>query len=120
MSCHPGGVLFLHILEMEKNITDSIPQTTPGVATQKLLDYGWIQSLWLRTFFLSPSQGAFTSLFCLTSPLVKEQAAVYRGAYLVPFGRVVPPVPKARDVALQRKLWELSEEIVGEVRGLRA
>lgn len=91
-----------------------------GVATQKLLDYGWIQSLWLRTFFLSPSQGAYTSLFCLTSPLVKDQPEVYRGAYLVPFGRVVPPVPKARDVALQRKLWELSEEIVSDAREVKA
>lgn len=32
----------------------------------------------------------------------------------MPFGKVGKPVDKAEDVALQRKLWEITEEVVRE------
>lgn len=66
----------------------------------------------VKTLLLTPSKGAYTSVFALTSPEIKKNPKDWEGAYLVPFGRKKDAVPRACDILTQRKLWEVTEEIV--------
>lgn len=68
------------------------------------LDWGinWVGKRWL----LTPEEGARTSLHVATSPALRATTGRY-------FSRVreAKPCPLARDPALARQLWELSEEL---------
>ncbi|KZO91910.1 NAD-P-binding protein [Calocera viscosa TUFC12733] len=66
-------------------------------------------------FFLTPLQGALTSLFAATSPQVLEDRDKYRGAYLVPYGKLAKVSDKAADAAMAGRLWELSEQAMKEI-----
>lgn len=84
-----------------------------------MLKYGVIISAIVKTLWLSPAQGALTSLFALTSPEVRTSKQ-YCGAYLHPYGKVVKPeFAQATEPAFARELWELTEQIVAE-GGLKA
>nr|CRX79016.1 hypothetical protein [Leucosporidium scottii] len=84
-----------------------------------LLKYGVIISAIVKTLWLSPAQGALTSLFALTSPEIRASNK-YRGAYLHPYGKIAEPeFAPATDPAFARELWELTEQIVAE-GGLKA
>ncbi|ORY78896.1 hypothetical protein BCR35DRAFT_332227 [Leucosporidium creatinivorum] len=85
-----------------------------GVATDGLLQYGVVISAIVKTLWLSPAQGALTSLLALTSPEVRANKK-YRGAYLHPYGKIVKPeFAPATDPGFARELWELTEQIVAE------
>lgn len=116
VSLHPGGVA-----------TGALESSTPigpvfTVSLSRadgLLQYGTIISAVVKTFWLSPAQGALTSLLALTSPKVRASKK-YRGAYLHPYGKIVKPeFAPATDPAFARELWELTEQIVAE-GGLKA
>ena len=66
----------------------------------------------LRPFFLTPAQGATTAIWLATAP---ELAGLTGGYYY----RKKPAKPSrlASDPALQAKLWEVSETLVGETFG---
>jgi len=61
-----------------------------------------------RPFMLTPDQGARTSIFLASSPDVDGVT----GRYFVRC-RVEAPSSAARDLGAARRLWELSEEMVG-------
>lgn len=84
------------------------------ISVDKLLVYGWFVSTVLQTFAYTPAQGALTTLFALTNPVVKKDAKKYNGKYLEPFDKVTPPSAIGADIAVARKLWELSEEFVAK------
>lgn len=69
---------------------------------------------WLLNYFaLSPTQGSYTTLFAGTSPKIKADAERFKGAYIVPFGRVEKGGSMSRDVAgLGKDLWKCSEELM--------
>jgi hypothetical protein len=60
-----------------------------------------------RPFLASPEKGARTSIHVAASP----DLAGVTGRYFKD-RRPVAPAPFARDEALQRRLWELSERLV--------
>jgi hypothetical protein len=68
----------------------------------------------IRTLFLTPSQGSLTSLFALTSPLVRAEATTYKGSYLVPFGATGELSELGKNEPEGRKLWEMSEKILAD------
>uniref|UniRef100_K7FKK4 Dehydrogenase/reductase 13 n=1 Tax=Pelodiscus sinensis TaxID=13735 RepID=K7FKK4_PELSI len=61
---------------------------------------------WL--FFRDPADGAQTSLYCAS----QEGIEMFSGRYFVDC-QVKDPWPQARDDAMAKKLWEVSERMVG-------
>ncbi len=84
----------------------------PGaVGTRLGQNNGWIGRVatgLLRPFFLTPEQGAETSLYLATAP---ELAGV-SGRYYAK-KREREPAPHARDAIAAKRLWEESERMVG-------
>ncbi|ORY27906.1 NAD-P-binding protein [Naematelia encephala] len=76
------------------------------------------RSLWFLYFvpkswvFYTPLQGASASLFAAASPIVRENSALYRGAYLTSFGKISKPSQLGQDNQLARHLWATSEAVV--------
>ncbi|KAF9486147.1 NAD(P)-binding protein [Pholiota conissans] len=68
----------------------------------------------VNLFFVSPDVGAYNSCFAAASPLVKAEPEKYRGAYLVPTGKVKLEGENARNEALQEEIWESTVRILGE------
>ena len=74
-------------------------------------DAGRVLSLGLklaRWWFLSPEQGAATSIYLAASPEVEGKTGGYYARR-----RLQQPAPAARDDAAARRLWEVSEELLG-------
>lgn len=63
-------------------------------------------------FCVTPFQGEFTSLFAATSAEVAANRKKYKGAYLVPYGKISSVTKEARDLVLAKTLWETSEKVV--------
>lgn len=66
----------------------------------------------MKLVTLTPSQGAYSSLFAVASPIVAADPEQYKGNTVVPFGQIKSLSAFSDDVALQKKLWELTEEVV--------
>lgn len=85
----------------------------PGVvATQSSLNMLWFISWLSFAWDITPVNGAASSLFAATSPLVRANADVYRGAYLAPFGVLGESSEVSQNPELGKKLWEASEKVV--------
>ncbi|KZT55551.1 NAD(P)-binding protein [Calocera cornea HHB12733] len=107
--------------ELQKRLdADGVPIITlavhPGsVATEgskKFMGFLFPIAEW---FFLTPLQGALTSLFCATSPKVLAEKNKYKAAYVVPYGQIGKESDKAKDVEMAGRLWALSEQAVKEI-----
>lgn len=85
----------------------------PGVVASNFTDNmpGWLQPLmgFFRIFMLSPDKGAETSVFLATSPKVADVT----GEYFVK-KKITKTSPAAKDRALAKKLWQVSEDLVQE------
>ncbi|KAI0360523.1 NAD-P-binding protein [Trametes cingulata] len=63
--------------------------------------------------FLTPTEGAYASVFAAASPRVKEERDKYKGAYLVPPGKIeTPPAPQAENKELAEELWATTEAVL--------
>lgn len=65
-------------------------------------------ALLLRPFMLTPEQGGRFIVELAMDPALAEVSGRYFEQ-----GRMVPPAPLAQDPALARRLWEISEQLVG-------
>lgn len=70
---------------------------------------GKIAMTLLRPFFLTPEQGARTSVYLATAP----EVAAHRGEYFIKC-KPAQPKPWARDDAAAERLWRLSEQLLAE------
>jgi hypothetical protein len=61
---------------------------------------------------LSPLEGAMTSLFAATHPIVWTERGKFKGAYLMPYGVVESPSEDATNPRLAEELWNTSEAVV--------
>ena len=61
----------------------------------------------VKPFMLTPEQGARTQIFLASAPEVEGVT----GGYFIRKKQGTPPA-QARDSAVRRKLWELSEQLV--------
>ena len=67
----------------------------------------------LRWIFVSPTEGAYASVFAAASPVVKAERDRYKGAWLEPPGKLVtPPTSHAEDKELAEELWKTTETIL--------
>ena len=58
----------------------------------------------MSTLAFTPDHGAYNSCFAAASPLVRKSADEYKGAYLIPVGKIVEPAANAKDVGMQDAL----------------
>jgi hypothetical protein len=72
--------------------------------------------VFLRRFAVLPDQGARTSLFAAASPVVRADPEAYRGAYIVPYGKVEKLNIHARNPQLAEDLWKVSEIALADFR----
>lgn len=80
----------------------------PGVVATELLLAGFPPLRLVRRFMRTPEQGAATAVHLASDP----SAAPFTGEYFFD-SRPVTPSPQATDDESARRLWELSEEMVG-------
>ncbi|PPQ92074.1 hypothetical protein CVT25_007099 [Psilocybe cyanescens] len=62
---------------------------------------------WL--FFKPQDEGAYNSCFAAASPVVRQEEEKYKGAYLMPVGRITDPARVALNEDVQDDLWETTE-----------
>jgi NAD(P)-dependent dehydrogenase (short-subunit alcohol dehydrogenase family) len=63
-------------------------------------------------FFDNPDKGAYTSAFAAASEEVAKQRDKYKGAYLMPVGKVAEPTNMARNEELSKELWDSVENFL--------
>ena len=100
ITLHPGGTL-----------SEGLAETFPGIFPRILRP---IVSLGLRLAAYTPTQGAYNSTFAAASPKVRQEAAIYNGAFLVPGQKLGKPSKLACDEKLAKDLWELQESVLKE------
>lgn len=99
-----GNVLFTYELaERLKGSVITVNCLHPGVVATKLLDAGWGWSSGLTS-----AQGAALPVYLATSPEVEHISGLYFESRL-PGGAS----PKANDMSLRRKLWDISAQLCG-------
>lgn len=99
-----GNVLFTYELaERLKGSGITVNCLHPGVVATKLLDAGWGWSSGLTS-----AQGAALPVYLATSPEVEHISGLYFESRL-PGGAS----PKANDMSLRRKLWDISAQLCG-------
>ena len=65
----------------------------------------------LLPLFTTPiAQAGDPSVFAAAAPAVRAHADAYKGAYLVPVGKIAPPSADAMDARLAQELWATSEK----------
>ncbi|KAG8883319.1 hypothetical protein FRB98_003165, partial [Tulasnella sp. 332] len=100
ISLHPGGVS-----------TDFI-QSMRTSSTMGYILYSIVKTLGL---FVTPAQGAYTSLFAATSPQIHSDKRKYAGVYLVPNGVLAEPSKEARDPVAAQDSWATSEMVASSL-----
>ncbi|KAH9477399.1 Short-chain dehydrogenase [Psilocybe cubensis] len=65
-------------------------------------------------FFKGPEEGAYNSALAAASPIVRQCADKYKGAYLYPVGRIISPAPATMSTQVQDDLWETTEKYLRE------
>lgn len=67
--------------------------------------------IFLMRYLLPPvSRSGDASVFAAASPEVRKRAGEFKGAYLMPVGKITPPSADAQNPQLARELWETSEK----------
>ncbi|KZT31947.1 NAD(P)-binding protein [Sistotremastrum suecicum HHB10207 ss-3] len=99
ISLHPGSVSTPGALE---GIKDSLPFPS------------FFQTL-VSLIFKTSSTGALTSAFAAGSPVIRQEPAKYKAAYLVPYGKLGEKRPEAKSEALAKDLWNTTEKFVAEI-----
>ncbi|PCH41725.1 NAD(P)-binding protein [Wolfiporia cocos MD-104 SS10] len=68
-----------------------------------------------NTFFTSPSKGAYSTAFAAAAPIVRTQAEEYRGAYIVPPGKIGKASRRVEDRELAKELWDTTERTLADI-----
>ena len=103
-SVHPGGIM----TELQRDLAD-----------EEMRAMGWFnEDGTTKDVFKTVEQGASTTLWAATSPLLEDRGGVYCedcniGALNPPEGVFYGVQPHIRDAQTAQKLWTLSEEITG-------
>ncbi|KAF8150190.1 hypothetical protein B0H34DRAFT_732947 [Crassisporium funariophilum] len=109
-----ANILFSNRLQRDLASTPivciSVHPGTVNSAFHTRVSFGRLTHLLTWLFFKHPDEGALTSVFAAASPLVNETPEKYKGAYLVPVGKITQAAENARKVHLQDELWETTEK----------
>ncbi|TFK39293.1 hypothetical protein BDQ12DRAFT_712384 [Crucibulum laeve] len=80
-----------------------------------LLPYPWISKILLRFLAKTPDEGAWNSCFAAGSPDIKEHSEKYKGAFLMPVGKITPPSANAQKEELGEDLWKTTEDYLNSL-----
>jgi NAD(P)-dependent dehydrogenase (short-subunit alcohol dehydrogenase family) len=69
----------------------------------------------MKLFFTNPNEGSHTSVIAAASPDVRENADMYKGAYLEPVGKVTHPSKVAQNAELSHELWATAETFLSNI-----
>ncbi|KAF8880457.1 hypothetical protein CPB84DRAFT_1687570 [Gymnopilus junonius] len=109
-------ILFSNALQRKLAPTSIICITLhPGIVNTSLashLSYPRIAGFLTWVFFKAPDEGAYNTCFAAASPIVRESADEFKGAYLVPVGKKVDTSPIAQKVDVQDDLWKTTEDYI--------
>ncbi|MFW6412593.1 MAG: SDR family NAD(P)-dependent oxidoreductase, partial [Oceanicaulis sp.] len=102
-SVHPGGIM----TDLQRDLEN-----------EEMRQLGWVDAQGrLNEVFKTPEQGASTTVWAATSPLLEDRGGVYcedcNIAAPAQEGRFAGYRPHIRDRETARRLWRLSEEITG-------
>ncbi|KDQ54353.1 hypothetical protein JAAARDRAFT_209454 [Jaapia argillacea MUCL 33604] len=113
-----ANVLFTRELQKRVDATGApiiVTSVHPGfIGTEshiniwKSFHMGWFPNL-LGT---PPSEGAYNSVFAAVSPVVRSKPAEFRGAYLMPVGKISNPSKLAQSDELAKELWDTTERVL--------
>ncbi|KAG8734641.1 hypothetical protein FRC10_011598 [Ceratobasidium sp. 414] len=116
VSLNPGAVTTgaYRLLAIDPEITDisSLSQDGSLAAVANIPIFGPVAGVIAKLVFAHPAEGALTSIFAATNPVVRTEPEKYKGKYLTPVGKVTTPSKLAQDVELSKRLWDLSERVV--------
>jgi NAD(P)-dependent dehydrogenase (short-subunit alcohol dehydrogenase family) len=92
----------LHIISVSLH-----PGGARGVRTDSALGVlaGFMKFI-MRRIMISEDEGSFTSLFAATAKEIRDKPDLYRGKFLVPFGKVAPPHPVTENERQIQGLWD--------------
>ncbi|KAF9454438.1 NAD(P)-binding protein [Macrolepiota fuliginosa MF-IS2] len=76
----------------------------------------WI-IVWIFTkvAFSPPGKGAMNSLYAAASPEVKASAKTFKGAHLLPVGKITKPSKYAADERLAKELYDTTLDVLEEI-----
>ncbi|KAF9235465.1 NAD(P)-binding protein [Melanogaster broomeanus] len=80
----------------------------------QLRRFSWLVEIIVYPIFVHPDVGAYTSAIAAASPEVVQNRNEYRGAYLVPVGKLKQASDTARDEGLAKEMWETIEGFLVE------
>jgi NAD(P)-dependent dehydrogenase (short-subunit alcohol dehydrogenase family) len=80
----------------------------------QLQKFSWLVDIIAYPFFVHPDVGGYTSAIAAASPEVAQNRDKYKGAYLVPVGKLRQPSDAARDEGLAKEMWETIEGFLAE------
>lgn len=80
--------------------------------TSKIPILGPLAGFFASYLLSSVPDGAYTSVFVAANPIVRAEPGIYKGKYLVPFGKIGVPSPLGQDTNLAKQLWTLSETVI--------
>lgn len=100
----------------------SISVNPGGVATDTVLEnmgsvflIGFILRWLVAKFAKTPLDGANSALYAATSPEILKKATVWKGAYVLPIGKIAEASKDAQDAVLAERFWRTSDEISDEI-----
>ena len=67
-----------------------------------------------NAFFTSPEKGAYSTVFAAASPAVREDPK-YKGAYIVPPGKLGSVYAPCDNPELGKELYETTEKILADI-----
>jgi hypothetical protein len=112
----------LYACELQRRLdTEASPITVislhPGAVNTfsrkpQLQKISWLVDILVYPFFVHPDVGGYTSAIAAASPDVAQNRDKYKGAYLVPVGKLQKPTEMARDEGLAKELWETIESFL--------
>ncbi|OLN85423.1 putative oxidoreductase C736.13-like protein 8 [Colletotrichum chlorophyti] len=77
-----------------------------GVDSEGCKDIGNAVFSLVRSTFLTPDQGAITTLFAATAEKVRQNPETFKGKYLEPYGKVVTPHPVSKNQKQVKGMWD--------------
>ncbi|KDR76490.1 hypothetical protein GALMADRAFT_246871 [Galerina marginata CBS 339.88] len=108
-----GNVLFTNALQRRIASSSIICMSLhPGVSNTSFsrnTPFPRLVFFLMSLFVMTPDEGAHTSCFAAASPLVRQEADKYKGAYLEPI-KISQASENARKIELQDQLWETTEK----------
>lgn len=77
----------------------------PFSVLYRIICYFWFESV---------QSGVGTSCIAVGAPYIRKEANKFKGAYVVPYGKVREPSKQSQDDGLARELWETTEDFLKE------